>query len=392
MQYDFDNTINRSFTNSIKWNKELIEKWLNIKETDMLSFWVADMDFKCAKPIIDITVKTAESGLYGYSDFTESYYNSVINWYKKRYSVSINQKWIVYSNGIVPSLNYIVQEFCKPGDKVLIQNPVYYPFTETILNNNLEVLDNTLKFTGESYEIDFIDLESKMKDERCKVMFLCNPHNPVGKVWSVECLSKILDICKRNNVLLVSDEIHSDIVYKDFKHTPIINFKEYHTNMILCSSPSKSFNIPGLQISNIIIPDDMLRSRFKKALKRNSILLPNIFSIKAVEAAYNESQDWLDQVIEYLCKNIITIDEFFKSELPNAKFINPEATYLGWINLKAYCQDHMKRRQLIIEKGRIAIDNGYIFGDSGKDFERINFACNHDVLIKGLERLAYSLK
>ncbi|MGL5625275.1 MalY/PatB family protein [Cetobacterium sp.] len=390
--YNFELEVNRKNTNSIKWNKELLNKWCGAGNDETLSYWVADMDFKSPPEIINGLKSILDEGVLGYSDFTESYYSSVITWYKKKFNVTLEKEWILYSNGIVPALNYIVQEFCQKGDNVIIQTPVYYPFSQAIENNGLKVLNNNLLLKNGKYEIDYQELEKLAKNEKTKLMFFCSPHNPGGRVWRKEEIKKILEICKKNGVLLVSDEIHGDIVFKENKHTPITEFEEYFDNIILCSSPSKTFNIAGLQTSNIIIPNKDIREKFKKVLYKNSILLPNIFGIKAVEIAYTECDLWLEELLQYLEGNLSYLKELLNTHLPKARLMEPEGTDLAWIDMSEVEKDYKKRAEIIREKSNVLIDNGFVFGECGENFERINFACSRSILEEGILRIAENFK
>lgn len=391
MKYDFDEVINRKETDSIKWDSAILEMMFGAP--DLLPFWVADMDFKVAQPIIDAIIKRAEHGIYGYSKKTDSYYDAIINWTRRHFNWEIKKEWIEFTPGIVPAINYLIQTFCMPGDKVLIQQPVYYPFKKAIENNGCHVVDNTLIFNSEYYEIDFIDLEEKVKDPKVKMLILCSPHNPVSRVWTKEELTKIGQLCLDNDVLIISDEIHNDIVYSGNRHIMFASLcEEFAMNSITCTAPSKTFNLAGLQTSNIIIPNPELRKRFKRILERNSIGMISPLSLIAAEVAYNHGEEWLEQLLEYLEGNIEFVDEYLKEHLPKAKFIKPQATYLGWIDLREYEEDGSKLEKLIIEKGKVALDGGTWFGEGGNGFMRLNFACPRSLLEEGLKRMCLAFQ
>ncbi len=388
MSYNFDKVINRKNTKNIKWNAELVQKWINNKNEDLLSFWVADMDYESPPAIKSALFDIVEHGVFGYSDFTEEYYDAVCSWYKRKFDTEIKKEWILYCNGIVPAINFAVQCFSNEQDKIIIQQPVYYPFSQAIVNNNRIIANNELIYKNNRYEIDFEDLENLAKDESTKIMILCSPHNPVCRVWTEDELKRILEICYNNNVLLISDEIHCDIVFGDNKHYPASAFNKYLDNLILCSSASKTFNIAGIPNANIIIPNSEIREKFKNQLAKNNILLPNIFAVDATIAAYTKSDEWLEELLKYLEGNIAFIEKFLEENIPGAKLVKPEGTYLGWIDFGE--NDYLKRAEIISEKAKVALDNGYIFGDCGKRFERINFACPREVLAEGLTRIANS--
>ncbi|HSH36201.1 MalY/PatB family protein [Schnuerera sp.] len=386
MKYNFDQIINRENTNSTKWDPDTLKEMFGT--SDILPFWVADMDFKVADPIVDAVVKRAEHGIYGYATRTDSYFDAIINWTRNRFKWDIEKEWIEYTPGVVPAINFILQAFTKPGDKVLIQEPVYYPFKRSINNNNLKVVNSPLKYDGEKYEIDFVDLEEKIKDQDIKIFILCNPHNPVGKVWDKEDLIKIGNLCLENDVLVVSDEIHNDLVYSGNTHTMFASISEkFAMNSITCTAPSKTFNLAGMQASNIIIPNPKLMEEYRQVLEKHNISGQNPLSIVALEAAYNYGEEWLEELLIYLEGNIEFIFNYLIEHLPKAKFIKPEGTYLAWVDLREYEMNGERLEKTIIEKGKVAFDGGTWFGENGEGFIRINFACPRSLLEEGLSRL-----
>lgn len=390
MKYNFDQVIDRAGTNSSKWDPDVLEEMFG--EPEAMPFWVADMDFKAAQPIIDAVVKRAEHGIYGYSKRTDSYFEAIVNWTRKRFGWEIKKEWIEYTPGVVPAVNYIIQAFCKPGDKVIIQQPVYYPFKNAIENNGCHMVNNGLKFNGEYYEIDFEDFEEKAKDPKVKMFILCSPHNPVSRLWTEEELLKLGQICLENDILVIADEIHNDLVYSGYKHIMFASLKEeFAMNSITCTAPSKTFNLAGMQASNIIIPNPKLMEGFRRTLERNSIGGQNPLSIVALEAAYNEGEEWLEQLLEYLEGNIEFIHEYLAKYLPKAKLIKPEATYLGWIDLRAYEEDGEKLEKLLAHEGKVALDGGTWFGEGGAGFMRLNYACPRTLLEEGLKRICTAI-
>lgn len=386
MKYDFDQIIERRDTGSSKWDKNVLKEMFG--EEDILPFWVADMDFKVAEPITEAIHKRVNHGIFGYSVRQDSYYEAIINWTDRRFGWKIEKDWILYTPGVVPAISYTIQGLLRPGDKVLIQDPVYYPFRKCIENNGCHTVVNELKHDGESYEIDFEDFENKAKDPEVKMFILCSPHNPVSRVWKKEELIKLGDICVANNVLILADEIHNDLIFPDNKHFILASLKEeFAQNSITCTAPSKTFNLAGIQSSNIIIPNEVIRNKYNEMLERNNIGMQNPLSIAAVEAAYNEGEEWLEELLIYLKGNIDFIIDYLGKNLPKAKMSIPQGTYLGWIDLRSYEKDGHKLEELIIKEGKVALDGGTWFGTSGEGFMRINFACPRSLLKEGMERL-----
>ena len=386
MKYNFDEVIDRSGTGAMKWDPDNLK--LMFGHEDVLPFWIADMDFEVAEPIVEALRKRVEHKIYGYTGRTQSYYDSIVNWTKRRFGWDIKREWIEYTPGIVPAINYLVQAFCAPGDKVLIQQHVYYPFANAIRNNGCQVVVNTLKHVGDSYEIDFDDFEEKVKDPRVKMFVLCSPHNPVSRVWTEEELTKIGELCLANDVLVISDEIHNDLVYSGHKHIMFGAIKEeFAQNSVTCTAPSKTFNLAGMTSSNIIIPNRDIMAKFREQLERNCVTLQSPLSMVAVEAAYNEGEEWLEQLLSYLEGNIKFMKEYLGEHLPKAKLIDVQATYLAWLDLRDYETDGEKLQDWITKEGKVALDGGTWFGEGGSGFVRINFACPIELLEEGLSRI-----
>lgn len=390
-KYNFDEVIDRSGTNSSKWENDSL--LATFGEEDLLPFWVADMDFKTAPEILEDIKERVDHGIFGYSIRQDSYFESIINWTNKRFSWKIKKEWIKFTPGVVPAINYSIQTYCKPGDKVLIQEPVYYPFKNSIINNGCQVVVNELVENNNTYEIDFIDLEDKLKDPRVKIMILCSPHNPVARVWTKEELKKIGKLCIENDVLVLSDEIHNDLLMFGHEHTMFASIsKEFENNSITFTAPSKTFNLAGMQASNIIIPNDRLRQMYEETLIRNSISGQNPLSIVALESAYNKGEYWLEELITYLEKNYLFIKEYINNNLPKAKLFDHQGTYLAWLDLRDYDENGKRLEENIISKGKVAFDGGTWFGDSGNGFIRINFACPRPLLKEGLDRLREAIE
>jgi len=389
MKYNFDEIIERGHTDSIKWSKKRLKE--DFGAEDSVPMWIADMDFKAAPPIVDAVVKRAKHGVYGYGHKTDEFLDAVVDWQQKRNGWTIQKDWILFTPGIIPALNFILESFCNPGDKVIIQSPVYYPFANIINNNGLHIANNPLILKNGSYEVDFEQLESIARDGRVKVMILCNPHNPVGRVWTEDELTKMGEICIRNNVLVVTDEIHSDLIYPPHRHVPFAKLSEkFRMNAIVCTSPSKTFNLAGLQLSNIIVPNIKLRRELYHKISTIDID-PGSFATVAQIAAYNHGEEWLEQLLIYLQKNLDFMEEFLAKRLPRVRMTRPEATYLAWLDFSDYGLTDAALREWMQKKAKVAMDDGFIFGAGGEQFQRINFACPKSMLKKALERIADSL-
>lgn len=387
MKYDFDECINRKDTHSIKWSLDVL------KDKYTLPFWIADMDFRCPQPVIDSLVKTAEHGIFGYSDLTDSYYNAVISWFEKRHGWKISRDWIVVTPGVIFALNVIVRTFCRKGDKVIIQTPAYHPFFKIILNNGCHPVYNQLKVDNSRYTMDFELLSQQARDPKVKLIILCSPHNPIGRVWREKELRELGEICLKNEVLVVADEIHSDFVYKEFEHKVFSTITEdLSQNSIICTAPSKTFNLAGLHISNIVIPNRKIRQNLAKAIENTGVKLFNIFGIAATIAAYEAGEEWLTQLLAYLEGNIDLIDNYINEKIPEVKFIKPEGTYLAWLDFRLVEQDIKKLEELLRKKAKVYLDEGYIFGNGGEGFERLNFACPRSLLMEAMDRIYNAIR
>ena len=385
MKYNFDEVIDRKNTDSMKWSASYLER--HFGSADCVPLWVADMDFRTAQPVIDAVTERAGHGIYGYALPGDEFYEAVIKWQKRRNGWEVKKEWIVFSPGVVPALWHIVRTFCSPGEKVILQSPVYYPFYKVIEDNGCQVINNRLINNGGRYEMNFDELEKQAADGSVRMMILCSPHNPVGRVWTKEELRRVSEICFANDVLLVSDEIHSDLVFRPNVHTPAASLsEELMMNTITCMAPSKTFNLAGVQVSDVIVPDRRLRRRLAGSLKSAGVM-PNVFGLAAQTAAYNEGEEWLEQLLEYLAGNLDFMENFITSELPEVKFRRPEGTYLAWLDFSGYGFTTEELQNRMKNKAGVALDDGYIFGDGGEPCQRINFACPRSVLIKAMERL-----
>lgn len=384
MKFDFDTVIERKGTNSLKYD---FARERGMCE-DALPMWVADMDFKTAPAIIERLQKTVEHGIFGYSEGKEAYFEAVKNWYKNNYSWEVKRNWLVKTQGVVFALAMAIRAFTKEGEGVLIQQPVYYPFSEAIEDNNRILINNSLRNVNGHYEIDFEDFEKQIVDNNVKMFILCNPHNPVGRVWTKEELLKLGEICINHNVIVVSDEIHSDFIYPGYKHTVFASLSDEIADItITCTSPSKTFNLAGLQPSNNFISNRELRHKFKKEIAAAGYSQVNVMGLVACQAAYEEGKEWLEQLKEYLVGNLNFLRNYLKDNIPQIKLIEPEGTYLIWLDFRAFNLTDEQLEDLIINKAKLWLDSGAIFGDDGKGYQRINIACPRVTLEKALEQL-----
>jgi cystathionine beta-lyase len=395
----FDEVIDRSNTGSVKWDPAFLKEYFGIEDSDILPLWVADMDFKAPQPdmdfkapqpVIDALVQRAQHGIYGYTmPEPEKYNESVINWHKRRHNWVLDENWLVFSPGIVQACTYLIQRFTQPGDKVIIQNPVYYPFKALIENNGRIVAWNQLELTDSHYRMDLEDFEKQVKDPRTKILILCSPHNPVGRVWSEKELVQLGAICLENEILIISDEIHCDLIYPGHKHTIFASIsEEFAQHSITCTAGSKTFNLAGLQQSNVIIPNEHMRDAFKVQMENHFLRLPNAFGALALQVAYDEGEAWLESLIQVMARNLDFLKSFISEKMPKVSVIEPEGTYLVWLDFREYELDPKELKKKLREEAKVLLDSGYEFGPGGEGFERINLACPLSILTEGLERIA----
>ncbi len=390
MKYNFNRFINRKDSFSLKWSKEALQKFFEKDDDDLLPLWVADMDFECPKPVVDAIKKEAEGCIYGYNwHDTPKYLDAVTGWMNRRHQWEVDPKWIVYSPGIVPAINMMIQTFSNIGDKIIVQPPVYYPFFSAVTENGRKLSLNQLHYENQKYTFDYEDFEEKAKDPLTKIFILCSPHNPVGRVWTREELKKLGDICLEHDILIIADEIHHDLILPGNKHTLFSTIsEEYEQKSIICTAPSKTFNLAGLQISNIIIPNEKLRQSFIHTIAyKNGIGIPNSFGIVAMIAAYNEGEEWLEQVLKYVDLNFQFLKEFVENNLPGLKYIKPEGTYLAWLDFNSLGLNDKELKKLILNKAHVALDEGKLFGPGGEGFQRINVACPKLILEESMQRI-----
>jgi cystathionine beta-lyase len=397
MKYDFDAEVDRKGTDSVKWEfVQHPDNPLRLQHTDRffgenraLPMWVADMDFRSPEPVIEALVARARHGIFGYTVPNDGFYRSVVNWMSRRHGWEIAPEWICITPGVVPAINMLVRTFLAPSDRVLIQPPVYYPFYSAVENNGGEIITNPLVYEGGRYQMDFTDLERKAKDPRVKMAILCSPHNPVGRVWNKDELRRFGEICIANDVLVVSDEIHGDLIHRGNVFVPFAQISpDFARHSVTCIAPSKTFNLAGLQISCIVIADDGLRSRFEKTLQSNGLgLVAGTFGITALQAAYDRGEEWLDQLLDYLGGNLKYLETYVAENLPQINVIRPEGTYLVWLDCRRLGLEKLELKRLILEGAGVYLDEGYIFGPEGEGFERMNIACPRPVLAEALDRI-----
>ena len=382
MKYNFDEVIDRSKNRSSKYD-ERIKKF---GTDDVIPLWVADMDFKTAQPIIDACRKKAEEGIWGYTSRPASYFEAVKNWDKRRNDWDVDPSLMSWSLGVVPALSALVQIFSREGDKILIQTPVYSEFYDITEASGRTVLENQLVEKDGTWGIDFEEFEKLVKE--VKIFLLCNPHNPLGIVWKSEELQRMAEICIANNVLLVSDEIHSDLIFHGKKHTPVARLSEQIASKIItCVSATKTFNLAGLQASTTIFPNMEMKQKFDRFWMNMDIHRNNAFSSVAMEAAYNEGEEWLEQLLHYIAGNFDFIKEYCEANIPKIKPNLPDATYLVWLDCRELGMDNEELRSFMIEKAKIGLNEGYTFGRSLTGFMRLNAACPRSVLEKALRQL-----
>ncbi|MFO7882162.1 MAG: PatB family C-S lyase [Kosmotogaceae bacterium] len=383
MAFNFDSVVERKGTSCFKW--DYAEEIFG--ESEILPMWVADMDFKSPVEVIKAIEDRAKHGVFGYTARPDSLYESVISWLEKRFDWKVEKEWILFTPGVVPAIDLAIQAYTNPDDAVIIQPPVYHPFFGAVENNNRRLIENPLKFEEGKYRIDFDDLENKITN-KTKMLILCSPHNPVGRVWNINELKKLGHFAKDNGIFLISDEIHADIVYRPYSHTPFLNadaaFEEFS---IVCMAPSKTFNLAGLETSFVVIKNKSIREEYEKYIKKYSLWMTNIFGIVATEAAYKYGEPWLCGLLNYLDGNIKYIEDFIQQRLPEVEFYKPEGTYLAWLDFRKLGLSNKGLKEFLIQKGKVGLNNGHDFGKEGEGFQRLNFGCPRSLLKDGLERI-----
>lgn len=384
--YNFDEIVNRRGTNCVKWDVE--------NEDGIIPMWVADMDFPAAPAIRKAVEARAKHGVYGYTIVPDSYYRAITSWFKRRYGWTIDKEWIIYTTGVIPAISAAIKALTMPGEQVLIQTPVYNCFFSSIKNQGCQILENPLKRNGNSYVVDWDDFERKCADEKTTVFLLCNPHNPSGRVWTKAELARMNEICLRHRVAVVSDEIHCELIMPGNKFTPFAAVNEdCKTNGVTLNSPTKNFNIAGLQIANIVCANPVWRRRIDRAINIFEVCDVNPFGPVALEAAYNDSENWMDELNEYLFANYQLLCDTFAKELPQYEVMRLEGTYLVWVDVRPSGLTSDEVTEKLLKEGRVQVNSGTMYGQTtGEGYVRINIACPRATLIEGLKRMVNVLK
>lgn len=379
MKYDFDRIVPRRNTDSYKWD--------SASDDAVLPMWVADMDFPTAPQIVEALRQRVDHGIFGYTRVPDRYYDALTRWFARRHQWRIDRQWIIYTSGVVPALSAVIKALTRPDDKVLVLTPVYNCFFSSIRNNGCRIESAPLKPLGNSYVIDFDDLERRAADPDVKLLLLCNPHNPVGRVWSRDELLRIGQLCLRHNVVVVADEIHCELVLPGHRYTPFASIsEECLQNSVTCISPSKAFNIAGLQIANIVCADPLRRARIDRAINDNEVCDVNPFGVIATRAAYDRGEEWLDELIGYLHANYRYMADFCREQLPGFPLADLQATYLVWMDCRKLGMPSERLEQRLIDEARLWLNAGSMYGPEGEGFMRWNIACPRSSLEEGLNR------
>lgn len=381
MKYDFDKITQRCGTNSYKWD--------STDDKEVLPMWVADMDFPTAPCIINALEKRVEHGIFGYTRVPEEYYDAVISWFSRRHHWKPRREWFIYTSGVVPALSAVIKALTNVGDKVLTLTPVYNCFFSSIRNNGCELDSCALRYEDNTFSIDYEDLERRAADPKTTLMLLCNPHNPSGRVWTREELRRIGDICIKNNVVVVADEIHCELVHPGFTYTPFASVsEEFQKHSVTCVAPSKAFNIAGLQIANIIVENDKWRQRIDKAININEVCDVNPFGVIATIAAYNEGEEWLNQLLQYIHGNYLFFKDYCEEHLPQLPVAPLESTYLAWMDCRSLGIPSEELEEELMKEAKLWLNAGSMYGKEGEGFMRWNLACPRQLVKEGMERFS----
>lgn len=384
-KYDFDKQTERRGTNSYKWD--------TMADADVLPMWVADMDFETAPAITKALQERVAQGIFGYTYVPDSYYEAVMGWFKRRHDWAIEREWIIYTSGVVPAISCSLKALTLPGEKVLVQTPVYNCFFSSIANSGCQVVENELVYENGTYRVDFEDFERKCADEKTTVFLLCNPHNPACRVWKRDELERMNEICLRHGVKVVADEIHCELVMPGFTYVPFASVSDAcRDNCVVLNSPSKAFNIAGLQIANIICADKEVRRRIDRAVNINEVCDVNPFGVIALQAAYNEGGEWLDELNAYLYGNYELVKEFVATEMPKLNVVRLEGTYLVWIDVLGLEFSSDELTDKLLREAKVMVNSGTMYGQrAGQGFIRLNIACPRARLLEGLKRMGRCL-
>lgn len=381
MKYDFDKVTPRCGTNSYKWD--------STDDKEVLPMWVADMDFPTAPCIINALERRVEHGIFGYTRVPEEYYDAVISWFSRRHHWKPRREWFIYTSGVVPALSAVIKALTNVGDKVLTLTPVYNCFFSSIRNNGCELDSCALRYEDNTFSIDYEDLERRAADPKTTLMLLCNPHNPSGRVWTREELRRIGDICIKNNVVVVADEIHCELVHPGFTYTPFASVsEEFQKHSVTCVAPSKAFNIAGLQIANIIVENDKWRQRIDKAININEVCDVNPFGVIATIAAYNEGEEWLNQLLQYIHGNYLFFKDYCEEHLPQLPVAPLEGIYLAWMDCRSLGIPSEELEEELMKEAKLWLNAGSMYGKEGEGFMRWNLACPRQLVKEGLERFS----
>ncbi|ADT89678.1 MalY/PatB family protein [Vibrio furnissii] len=378
--FDFDTIINRHHTGSAKWDSP--------HDESVLPMWVADMDFRTAPPIIDALQRRVAHGIFGYASVPDAYFQAVIDWFTRRHGFAMQREWILYTSGVVPALSAILKAVTQPGDGVIVQTPAYNCFFSSVRNMQCQLVENPLINRDGFYEMDFDHLEKVAAQPHVTAMILCNPHNPVGRAWREQELRRVGEICFQHGVMVISDEIHCDLMFPGQTHQPFAALGEaFLRHSVTTHSPSKSFNIAGLQIANIIAADDRIRASVDRALNIHEVCDVNPLGVTALIAAYNDSEAWLDALTGYLHQNYELVRDFIATHLPKLQLTQQQATYLAWIDCRSLAMSSTQLTERLRREGKLMLNAGTVYGDAGEGYLRLNMACPREQLMDGLNRL-----
>ncbi len=381
--YNFDEMIDRRSSDSIKWATGLV-----FGSDEATPMWVADMDFRVPEPVIEALIQRADHGIFGYVTRPASFYQAISDWWSRRHGWEVEKPWIVTTTRVVPGLGLSILAFTNPGDKIIVQPPVYPPFLEIVTNNGRQLVFNPLKTDGSRYSMDFDDLERKASASRARMLILCSPHNPVGRVWTREELLRLGEICLKHHLLIVSDEIHCDLEFSGHRHLPIASLSpELAHNTVTLTAPTKTFNIAGLDAAYAIIPDPLLRDRFCSQVEALHLSGSNVFGMLSLETAYNQGEEWLDQLLHYLEYNLDEVDQFFARCIPRIKVYRPEGTYLVWLDCSGLGLSPAELKKFMVQEAKLGLNEGVPFGPGGEGFMRMNVACPRSTLLQALKQL-----
>lgn len=384
MTYDFDKIVNRRGTGSMKWDEA--------EDPEVIPMWVGDMDFPTLPAITDALKERVTHGVFGYTLVGPAYYEAVTGWFARRHQWHIDPSWIIYTSGVVPAVSCAIRALTLPGEKVLVQTPAYHCFFSSIRNCGCEILKSPLRPVGDTYEIDFEDFDRKCADEKTTVFLLCNPHNPVGRVWTREELSRLLDICLKHGVTVISDEIHCELTMPSYAYVPFASLGEAASlHSVICCAPTKAFNIAGLQIANIVCADTRLRRKVNRAVNIHEVCDVNVFAPLALQAAYNHGEKWLDQLRRYLRDNYEALCQYLHAELPAVKVTRLEATYFVWLDISALGLSSTEAFNALLRRGKVYVNDGTEFGAAGEGFIRVNIGCPRATMMEGLRRIVTTL-